>query len=235
MDDSAAVAPFEAQRTTIAAQVFDHLLDRIVRVDLPPGSKISEAEVAKALGVSRQPVREAFFRLQQAGLVVIRPQRATTVAPISERAVFEAQFIRVAIETATMRRAVRLLTDADVAALGAILERQKAAIDADDRAAFHALDDAFHRDLGERAGAGFAWGLIREQKLQMDRVRYLSLGFNGRAAWAEHGVILAALAARDADAAVAALTDHLSRIGADIRRIRAEHGALFSEERGELL
>jgi DNA-binding GntR family transcriptional regulator len=225
----------EGRRVTIAAQVFDHLLERIITLELRPGARISEADVAKAMGVSRQPVREAFFRLSRAGLLVIRPQRATMVAPISERAVFEAQFVRLALEQATMRRACRVLTDPDFAALDEIVAAQKAAIDADDRLRFHALDDEFHRQIGERAGTGFAWGLIRESKNQMDRVRWLSLSFGGRDAWAEHVALMDGLRARDEARTAAAITAHLSRIAVDIRRIRAEHEDLFTDERGALL
>ena len=57
----------------IAPQVLGALRDAIIRSDLPPGTALSEAEVARRLGVSRQPVREAFIKLNEAGLLSIRP------------------------------------------------------------------------------------------------------------------------------------------------------------------
>ena len=72
-------------RKTSSDHVFDALFDRIVSLDLLPGSKISEAEIAKSFGVSRQPVREAFMRLADLNLLLIRPQRATVVRPFSRQ------------------------------------------------------------------------------------------------------------------------------------------------------
>ena len=68
------------ERPTVADQVYAELHRQILSLDLAPGAKISEIDVARAMGVSRQPVRDAFFRLSQLGFLVIRPQRATTVS-----------------------------------------------------------------------------------------------------------------------------------------------------------
>ena len=68
---------------TIAARMLTLLRDAIVRLELKPGDSISEAEIADRYGVSRQPVREAFIRLAQQGLLLIRPKRATLVKRIA--------------------------------------------------------------------------------------------------------------------------------------------------------
>ena len=62
------------ERRTSADVVFESLFEEIVALDLLPGAKMSEVEVAKRFGVSRQPVRDAFSRLGSLGLLVIRPQ-----------------------------------------------------------------------------------------------------------------------------------------------------------------
>ena len=64
-----------------ADQIFAALYRQVLTLELPPGSRLSEAEVARRMGVSRQPVRDAFWRLSQLGFLTIRPQRATTVSP----------------------------------------------------------------------------------------------------------------------------------------------------------
>jgi DNA-binding GntR family transcriptional regulator len=74
-------------RPSVADTVFDELHSQILLLELPPGTKMSEVEVAKALGVSRQPVRDAFYRLSKLGFLSIRPQRATLVSQISSTAV----------------------------------------------------------------------------------------------------------------------------------------------------
>ncbi|MEJ2022363.1 MAG: GntR family transcriptional regulator, partial [Maritimibacter sp.] len=84
-------------RPSVADQVFDELNRQILSLDLKPGAKLSEVEVAKAMGESRQPVRDAFYRLSKLGFLLIRPQRATTVSLISSEAVMQARFIRTAL------------------------------------------------------------------------------------------------------------------------------------------
>ena len=112
----------------------------------------------------------------------------------------------------------------------AIIAQQDRAIALRDPAAFHDLDDQFHRELCERAGVGFAWETAREMKSHMDRVRYLSLSFASERAFEEHKDILAAIRARDPDRAAQMVRLHLSRILDQIVRIRAENAAYFADE-----
>lgn len=218
------------RQPTATDRIFDELYQRIITLDLPPGARMSEAEVSRALGVSRQPVRDAFWRLSKLGFLTVRPQRATTVSPISEAAVRQAQFIRAAVEADTVRVAVSRLAAADFAALAAVLDAQQAAVEARAKERFHALDDAFHREICERAGLGFAWTLVRENKAHMDRARFLSLSFGLETALMEHRAILAALGARDEAAAVGAMRVHLARILLDLPRIRADNGRYFGDD-----
>lgn len=216
-----------ARSPTVTDQVFDLLYDRVVNLTLPPGAKLSEAEVAAQMGVSRQPVRDAFYRLSQLGFIQIRPQRATIITPISEDAVLQAYFIRAALEEACMRRAVDRLTDDHFNALSQLLDLQAREIAAGNRAGFHALDDRFHHDICAFAGLEFVWTLVKENKGHMDRARYLSLSYGADTAFAEHGQILDALRRRDPDAAVAAIRQHLSRIEGIIARLRVDQPQVF--------
>lgn len=219
------------QRPSVADSVFDALHRQIMRLELPPGTKLSEIDVAKALDVSRQPVRDAFYRLSKLGFLTIRPQRATVVSGISERAVLQARFIRIAIEIEAARVACTSLTEQDFDALQTILDQQGQAVQGRDAARFHDLDDAFHRDICERSGTGFAWEIVREMKSHMDRVRYLSLPLASEHAYREHQQILSAIRSRDADIAAATIRAHLTRILDQIEQIRAEHANYFVEER----
>ncbi len=217
-------------RPSVADSVFDELHQQIITLQLAPGTKLSETEVAKALGVSRQPVRDAFYRLSKLGFIVIRPQRATTVSTISERAVMRARFVRTALETETVRVACERLSGEDYIALDALLERQRLAMEARDPVAFHALDDQFHREICERAGLGFAWEIIRENKAHMDRVRFLSLAFASQDAYGDHLRVMEAIRARDADLAMQRMRQHLSRIQDQIVRSRTENAPFFAVE-----
>ena len=92
---------------TATDQIFDVLYSAVISLQLPPGTKVSEAELAKQLDVSRQPVRDAFFRLSKLGFLSIRPQRATQVTRISEKAVLDAAFVRTAIEAECLRHCAK--------------------------------------------------------------------------------------------------------------------------------
>ena len=226
MTDASAAAilpPLDDVRTqTITDQIYEALYERVIDLSLPPGARLSESEVAAQMGVSRQPVRDAFYRLSQLGFILIRPQRATVVTPISEEAIRQAHFIRLSLEIACLREATQRLTPAQHDALDALISQQEAAIDADDRRLFHRLDDRFHHDICAYAGYDFVWALVRDNKGHMDRARYTSLSYNAGNAMREHRVILQALRDRDPEAAVAAIGEHLARIEDTLERLRSE-------------
>jgi DNA-binding GntR family transcriptional regulator len=228
MPDAALLKALEPiARPSVTDAVFEELYRQILSLELPPGTRMSETDVAQIMGVSRQPVRDAFYRLSVLGFLTIRPQRATVVSAIQESAVMQARFIRSAIEAETVRVACAVLTDADLLALDHLLEDQHAAVESRDAARFHALDDQFHREICERSGHGYAWEIIRENKAHMDRVRFLSLSFASPDAYGDHLRVMAALRARDASAAMHEMRTHLGRIRTQIRRIRAENESCF--------
>lgn len=217
------------QTSTATDQVFDALHEALITFSLEPGSKISEAEIAKQLGVSRQPVRDAFFRLSQLGFLLIRPQRATLISKISEQGVLQAAFIRAALEAACIRDAAGRLSDDDFAELDRILAAQAQAIELDERRRFHELDDRLHQRLAEMSGHGYTWPLIQEQKAHIDRVRYLSLAFGQQTAYDQHVDIIAALRTGDPDRCEAELRDHLSRIRAILPQVRKDYPQFFED------
>jgi len=125
--------------------------------------------------VSRQPVREAFIKLVEVGVLQVLPQRGTFVKRISPRKVREGRFIREAIEAAVVRKAAVAITDTQLVGLAANLREQKAASKANDTAAFLACDEQFHFLIAQSIDCVAAWETIQDIKAQMDRVRYLSL------------------------------------------------------------
>lgn len=217
-------------RPSVADTVFDELHRQILSLKLPPGTKMSEVDVSKAFGVSRQPVRDAFYRLSKMGFLLIRPQRATMVSKISEAAVFQAQFIRSAIEAETVRAACERLASTDFDCLDGLVENQHEAARKGEAVRFHELDDRFHKEICERAGLGFAWEIIRETKAHMDRVRFLSLSFSSKDALEDHTALVRAIKARDSAKAMALMHIHLSRIKDLIPRIREDYSSFFSGE-----
>jgi DNA-binding GntR family transcriptional regulator len=221
-----------SRRGPARAHVYVALRDAIVTAALEPGRQLSENELAARLGVSRTPVREALQRLREERLVEVVPQLGTFVTRISTSAVGDAQFVREALECAAIREAAVRASDADVAALEAIVVQQEETDAAGDFDRFYALDEELHRAFCDLSGHGIAWSLTQRAKGHLNRIRRLSLPEPGyiEEMIAEHRAVIAAVAARDADAAEQALRHHLRMVLSSLPAIRAQHPDYFEEE-----
>lgn len=220
-------------RAPISRELHAALRQRILSGELPPGSAISEASYAEQLGVSRTPVREVFRRLADEGLLEIRPQVGTFVAPIRLAAVHDSQFVRETLECRTVRIAAERATSADDLALRAHLERQRPAVQAGNYLAFFPADEALHVELIRMAGREAIWAVIQDVKTQLDRVRYLSFESHdwlGKI-FAEHERIVDRVIARDADGAEAVMREHLRTVFTAIERLMASKPHFFAPSR----
>ncbi|WP_435312354.1 GntR family transcriptional regulator [Primorskyibacter sedentarius] len=218
----------------IAPQVFRILRNRIIQNDLKPGNLISESEIAKLHDVSRQPVREAFIKLQEQGLLAVRPQRGTIVNKIAYAAVLDARFLREAIEADIVSILVQIADDSLIATLRAQLDLQRAVTE-QNRAEFIQLDERFHFTLAEAAGKGGAWKLVEGLKSQMDRVRFLSLAqFPVAKLIDQHAEIVDRIAAADRQGANKAIRCHLREVLSDLPPIVAAYPEFFDLPEGGL-
>lgn len=209
--------------------VYDALRAAVLSGDMRPGEGISETRVAARFGVSRTPVREAFRRLADEGLLRIVPQVGTFVAPIQLSAVSDSQFIRETLECRTVRLAAERAEAADVAALSGLMDRQRAAMAADRHDEFFALDEALHAELIRIAGRPAVWDLLVTVKAQLDRVRVLSLQSAGWATMilAQHEGIVDRVAAHDAAGAEEAMREHLRTVFAAVDDIAQANSHFF--------
>ncbi|ARE42106.1 Transcriptional regulator, GntR family [Rhodovulum sp. P5] len=211
----------------ITPQIYQFLHDRIIRNELKPGDQISESEIARNCSVSRQPVREAFIKLADQGLLWIRPQRGTIVSRITYDAVLDARFLREAFEADIVKVLARDPDPALITELRAQIMAQKAIGKAAPRD-FIDLDEKFHRTFAEGAGKGGAWKQIEGLKSQMDRVRYLSLGdLPVRNLIGQHENIVNLIAAGNVSGAEAAIRSHLRAILHDLPEITLAHPEFF--------
>jgi len=217
----------------IARRIAKTLRRAIVTMRVRPGEMLSEQEIAQQFGVSRQPVREAFIKLSEAGLVRVLPQRGTLVVKISVPAVEDARFVREAIECALARRAAAAI-QADrsgIEPLEALFAAQERAAVGRDAETFFQRDEDFHRALAALAGRPSAWRTVEEVKAQMDRVRFLDMSEAQPMAVAmqQHRKILDAVGAGDADTAEEAMRIHLSQIEKTLPLLSRRHPELFEQ------
>tara|TARA_R110002020_G_scaffold48286_6_gene137673 strand:- start:38843 stop:39532 length:690 start_codon:yes stop_codon:yes gene_type:complete len=221
----------EARRQTTADKVFERLQSDIIALRLPPGTKLSEVEMAKVYDVSRQPVREAFLRLGDLNLLEIRPQRATLVKRISLLDIENTRFIRAAVEVEVVRRACRMASPEGLAKIEANLKLQEAAVGAGDVALLHDLDYQFHRLVCSAANCLAAFRTIAENKAHTDRICTLEL--SDATAMAEilrdHTRIHTALVEGDEVRAAEFTRLHLSRLDATLAKARENHRDYFED------
>lgn len=220
-------------RPTLASQVFDQLYEDIASLKLLPGTKLSEADIARRYDVSPQPVRDAFHRLNSIDLLLIRPQRASKVRGFSMSRIEDARFIRLSVELEVSRRACEVWDTTRDAALQENLERQKQCVETRDGDGMQSLDYEFHRLLCELAGCPRAFATIKQQKQKLDRLCVLEQDHkvNGmEAILQDHQSIALALKTKSVDAVLAAARKHLGRLDETIKFIHATHSEYFETE-----
>jgi DNA-binding GntR family transcriptional regulator len=212
----------------VRPQIYVGLRQRIIRSEISPGTALSEAEIARRFSISRQPVREAFIKLAEEGLLEVRPQRGTFVRKISKTAVMDARFVREAIEANIVREVAAEGNAGLVAKLRKQLTAQRA-VPIGDLYDFMRLDEEFHRTLADAGGRLYGWKVIEDVKLQMDRVRHLSLrSFPLAKLIRQHAAIVDAIEKASPDEAEHAMRQHLRLIMDDLPSIEAQHPDFFT-------
>lgn len=221
----------DKKRQTTADEVFLQLKSDIISLRMAPGSKLSEAEIARRYDVSRQPVREAFMRLGDLDLLHIRPQKATVVRKISLQDLANTRFIRAAVEVEVVRVACRVATEENLALLLSNLEQQRDAAQAGHPLGLQVLDYEFHRLICVAAERLPAFKTIAENKAHTDRVCTLELSDAvGMAEVLEdHTDIYDSIVRRDEEAAVALTRHHLEHLDDTLSKARANHPDFFQE------
>lgn len=197
--------------TTIKGRAYAHIRESILDAALPVGTALSESQLAKEIGVSRTPVREALKRLEQDGLVRSVPRRGTFVADLSVRDLIEIYQVRIELEGLAARVAAERMT-------AEMLEGLVAELDKAQKQARHgrldparAHDRHMHKSIIESTANGRLAQILATLDDQVHRIRERALSHNARvpATLTEHGAVLRAIRKRDATAAEKAMRDHL--------------------------
>lgn len=218
-----------ASPDSASQQIQQALRHAIVTLELAPGTRLSENEVAVRFGVSRQPAREAMIALSKIGLVRVLPQRGTVVAKISTRQMMQVRFTREALETAIVRRACERFDPMYRSSLDSIMAAQRKAAQDDDPVAFQEHDQRFHATLAAGADAEHAWQLVIDVKCHMDRVCHLTLWDREmmEGLISQHEAILKAIDVQDSDAADKAMRYHLTQVLRDLPKVLVDRADLF--------
>jgi DNA-binding GntR family transcriptional regulator len=198
---------------TMQEIAYDTIREAILSGRYKPGQRLLADDLAKELGVSRMPVREALHRLEVTGLISIVPHRGAVVNDLSETEIIEIYHIRAVLEGLASRLAISNLTAQDHCRMGDLLNEMDRFGQSQDVDQSLRLNHEFHTIIWTAAQSPRLLALLENLYDASQQYRYISMLLPGRLTQIshEHRQILGALIQRDAVAAEQFANEHHER------------------------
>ena len=200
--------------------VYDALIDLIVSGELLPGQHMVETDLARQLGVSRQPIREALHRMEAEGWVDLRPSQGAFVHVPTDSEVDELLDVRALLEAETARLATRSPNAGQLARLREICRQGEAAAATDDFTAAVAANSVFHAEVAAIGGNAVLAELADIVGRRVQWYYRMVAPARGHGSWTEHAELIEAIEAGDAGRAEAVARKHTERTRAAYHRPR---------------
>ena len=215
-----------ASDVTIADRIFTRIKRSIVEGELPPGSKISEPELARTYGISRGPLREAIGRLEACSLVVRKPNIGARVVTLSNEQLLEIYHVREALEGMAARLAAQNMTEGEIGELRELLIQHQSGIDGEGGSAYFQKegDLDFHYRIVQGSKNGRLIELLCNDLYHLVRLYRYQFGMaSSRAsrAFVEHGHIVDAIADGDGELAELLMRHHIRASRHNVERMLA--------------
>lgn len=211
-------------RVVLSDQVKEFIVEAILGGELKPGDRIVESSLARRLGVSQAPVREAIRDLVLLGFLETEPYKGTSVRSFSPEELWEVYTVRAALESLAARLAATRLNEADVETLRTILDQMVDAGRKQDLDGMTRLDNDFHETILKIAGnrllyqlwqaLRFGYWTIVTAKISSFDLEYLA---------ARHEELLNALKTRDPRKAMYAMRRHIEDLGKPPENLELEN------------
>lgn len=202
--------------------------DNIIHLDLEPGARVSENELAAELGLSRTPVREALIDLAKVKIIDIQPQKRSVISLIDYDLVEESRFMRNVLECAVVEQVCEMARPEDLDRLRENIRLQKFYLDSFYPENLMDMDNQFHQTLFEIARKSQVFSLMQNISIHFDRVRSIALStVKDVKIVQDHEDIAGAIARRDPAAARKLMETHLSRYKIDAGAIRETYPQYF--------
>jgi DNA-binding GntR family transcriptional regulator len=207
-------------RSVLSDQVKDRLLQEIMAGRYPPGSRIVETQVARELGTSQGPVREALRGLEALGVVEITTFRGARVRRLTTAELLDSYALRAELESFAVRLALPRMTDADLVELRDSFDKMRRAASEGDAHAEARADASFHARISQMAGSPIlerVWLYL--EPFSRTYIAMVVPGADLPSIADLHRPVLEALYRRDADAATAALRHHFAEVSTMLGRL----------------
>lgn len=207
------------------------LKDNIIRLELEPGSRISENDLALQLNLSRTPVREALMELARVKIVEIYPQRGSAVALVDYKVVEEARFMRYVLEVAVVELVCQKAQPKDILELEENIRLQDFYLESKKTDELFRLDDEFHEKLFQIAEKTQIHEIMNGLTIHFDRVRAMALtSVKDIKTVEDHKAILGAIKEGKCEEARMFMDKHLNRYKIDEEFIRRKYPQYFKTE-----
>lgn len=202
----------------LSDKAYQLIRHKIITLELSPKTAIDEQTLIEDLQVGRTPIREALQRLVADGLVFLAPRRGMFVSEVSITDLQKVFELRLVLEAFCARLAAQRATDAQLAAMKALVVQLAKTPDADS-SALMSIDEQFHELLYQSADNEFLADTLRRLHAQSFRIWHLVLDRLGsvRGAMEQHVAIALALEARDGALAESLVQEHISQFQHQIK------------------
>ena len=227
-------------RENVREYAYRVLYDNIMNLHLVPGTAMSEQELSTMLSVSRTPVREAFIRLAQKGLLDVLPQRGTFVSKINTEQLAEFRFLRVTMETAVVALACREFPEEymwklqqclkEQELLQQCLKEQELYLRRRDVNGFFASDNQTHSILYQGCGKPHIWQIIESSTADYMRARVLNIAAAAEQMnilYSQHQALAEAILRHDAQRGIAIMEEHINKGIIDVEVLRKQYPDYF--------
>lgn len=207
------------QQETTREYVYRFLKINIMAVSLPPGTALSEKDIADLLKVSRTPVREAFIQLSNEYLLDIIPQKGTYVSLIDLDNVEESKFLRETIERVVVDLACTDFPKDKLLELKHSLKLQEIYLQENNFDKFYEADEALHSTIFAGCKKIRTWQLIQQMLTHYNRVRHLTVavGYDSQILLDQHKDLVYAIETKDVELGRKTINMHLNKVRIDIK------------------
>lgn len=206
---------------TYQQQAYDYVKHQIMTLGYKPNQMITDTQVAQELDISRTPVREAFHRLENEGLLINEARRGWRVYALSLADIHEIFDIKVEIEGMVARQAAACDDESQRADLSAALDAMRAATETGDTDAWLQADFKLHDVLFAMSGNERAYRIVTNLNDQWHRVRIGFAAMQGRMrnSTHEHELFVACILSGDAEGAERHMRRHLNQVREELVRL----------------
>lgn len=208
-------------RRSLHDEVASRVRDMIIEGALAPGARIYEEQLAKALGVSRTPMREALKTLASEGLIELAAARGAVVKRFSPKDVRDMLDVLAVLESFAARLACKMAGDEQIAELRALHDRMTGFFKARNRLEYYKLNQEFHSGVLRLSGNAALQSAHLAIQSRLKRIRYI--GNSEPRKWddamSEHEQMIRRLEARDAEGLAAILALHMEHTWERVKEI----------------